>query len=41
MSIIELGEVRDEPASVSPVRRPRAVGRPLRSGRRCCSYCWW
>lgn len=31
MSIIELGEVRDEPTSVPPVRRPRAAGRPLRS----------
>ncbi|WP_410812403.1 PQQ-binding-like beta-propeller repeat protein [Micromonospora sp. 067-2] len=30
MSIIELGEVRDEPASAPPVRRPRAAGRPLR-----------
>jgi len=31
LSIIELGEVRDESASVPSVRRPRAVGRPLRS----------
>ncbi|MET8041670.1 PQQ-binding-like beta-propeller repeat protein [Micromonospora sp. NPDC005215] len=31
MSIIELGEIRDEPASAPPVRTPRAVGRPLRS----------
>ncbi|MEH1029015.1 PQQ-binding-like beta-propeller repeat protein [Micromonospora profundi] len=31
MSIIELGEVRDEPASMPPPRRPRAAGRPLRS----------
>ncbi|MEU7923395.1 PQQ-binding-like beta-propeller repeat protein [Micromonospora zamorensis] len=31
MSIIELGEIREEPASVPPVRRPRAAGRPLRS----------
>ncbi|MEU1589188.1 PQQ-binding-like beta-propeller repeat protein [Micromonospora sp. NPDC005710] len=31
MSIIELGEIRDEPASAPPVRRPRAAGRPLRS----------
>ncbi|MFF5179266.1 PQQ-binding-like beta-propeller repeat protein [Micromonospora sp. NPDC000316] len=31
MSIIELGEVRDEPASTPPPRRPRAAGRPLRS----------
>lgn len=30
MSIIELGEIRDEPASTPPVRRPRAAGRPLR-----------
>ncbi|WP_433317115.1 PQQ-binding-like beta-propeller repeat protein [Micromonospora sp. CA-269861] len=30
MSIIELGEIRDEPASAPPVRRPRAAGRPLR-----------
>nr|WP_161556689.1 hypothetical protein [Micromonospora acroterricola] len=29
-SIIELGEVREEPTS-SPPRRPRAAGRPL----------WW
>ncbi|MBG6103019.1 hypothetical protein IW249_003433 [Micromonospora vinacea] len=32
MSIIELGEIRDEPASAPAVRRPRAAGRPLRSG---------
>ncbi|MCO1595907.1 PQQ-like beta-propeller repeat protein [Micromonospora sp. RHAY321] len=32
MSIIELGEVRDEPTPAPPVRRPRAAGRPLRSG---------
>ncbi|MBG6067173.1 outer membrane protein assembly factor BamB family protein [Micromonospora ureilytica] len=31
LSIIELGEVRDEPVSAPPVRRPRAAGRPLRS----------
>ncbi|WCN82983.1 outer membrane protein assembly factor BamB family protein [Micromonospora sp. LH3U1] len=31
MSIIDLGEVRDEPAVVPPRRRPRAAGRPLRS----------
>ncbi|MEU1398662.1 PQQ-binding-like beta-propeller repeat protein [Micromonospora zamorensis] len=31
MSIIELGEIREEPASAPPVRRPRAAGRPLRS----------
>ncbi|MFG1868255.1 outer membrane protein assembly factor BamB family protein [Micromonospora arborensis] len=31
MSIIELGEVRDEPTVVPPVRRPRAAGRPVRS----------
>ncbi|GGO26299.1 outer membrane protein assembly factor BamB family protein [Micromonospora parathelypteridis] len=31
MSIIELGEIRDEPTAVPPVRRPRAAGRPLRS----------
>ncbi|MEO3774268.1 hypothetical protein [Micromonospora sp. B9E7] len=31
MSIIELGEVRDEAASAPAVRRPRAAGRPLRS----------
>ncbi|MEU7802319.1 PQQ-binding-like beta-propeller repeat protein [Micromonospora arborensis] len=31
MSIIELGEVRDLPTGVPPVRRPRAAGRPLRS----------
>ncbi|MEU4469988.1 PQQ-binding-like beta-propeller repeat protein [Micromonospora sp. NPDC023888] len=31
MSIIELGEIRDEPASSPAVRTPRAVGRPLRS----------
>ncbi|MET7372131.1 PQQ-binding-like beta-propeller repeat protein [Micromonospora arida] len=31
MSIIELGEIRDEPVSAPPVRRPRAVGRPLHS----------
>lgn len=31
MSIIELGEIRDEPASAPSVRRPRAAGRPLRS----------
>ncbi|MET8093042.1 PQQ-binding-like beta-propeller repeat protein [Micromonospora sp. NPDC005220] len=31
MSIIELGEIRDEPASAPPIRRPRAAGRPLRS----------
>ncbi|MFI6232976.1 PQQ-binding-like beta-propeller repeat protein [Micromonospora sp. NPDC050784] len=30
LSIIELGEIRDEPASTPPVRRPRAAGRPLR-----------
>ncbi|MFG1843216.1 PQQ-binding-like beta-propeller repeat protein [Micromonospora sp. NPDC049175] len=30
MSIIELGEVRDEPASAPPVRAPRAAGRPMR-----------
>ncbi|MFF4878922.1 PQQ-binding-like beta-propeller repeat protein [Micromonospora sp. NPDC000668] len=30
MSIIELGEVREEPASAPPVHRPRAAGRPLR-----------
>ncbi|MBM0278660.1 outer membrane protein assembly factor BamB family protein [Micromonospora tarensis] len=30
MSIIELGEVRDEPAAVPSTRRPRAVGRPSR-----------
>ncbi|WP_328424919.1 PQQ-like beta-propeller repeat protein [Micromonospora sp. NBC_00389] len=30
MSIIELGEVREEPASAPPVRQPRAAGRPLR-----------
>ncbi|MGC5288688.1 PQQ-binding-like beta-propeller repeat protein [Micromonospora sp. DT231] len=30
MSIIELGELRDEPASAPPVRAPRAVGRPMR-----------
>ncbi|MBQ0900921.1 PQQ-binding-like beta-propeller repeat protein [Micromonospora sp. U21] len=29
-SIIELGEVRDEQASVPPTRRPRVAGRPLR-----------
>ncbi|MEU8254102.1 PQQ-binding-like beta-propeller repeat protein [Micromonospora inaquosa] len=29
MSIIELGEIRDEPASTPPVRGPRATGRPL------------
>ncbi|MGW0213628.1 outer membrane protein assembly factor BamB family protein [Micromonospora chokoriensis] len=31
MSIIELGEVRDEPASTPAAHRPRAAGRPLRS----------
>lgn len=31
MSIIELGEIRDEPASVPAVHRPRATGRPQRS----------
>ena len=31
LSIIELGEVRDEPASVPPARRPRAAGRPTRA----------
>ncbi|WP_146247304.1 PQQ-binding-like beta-propeller repeat protein [Micromonospora arborensis] len=31
MSIIELGEVRDESTVVPPARRPRAAGRPLRS----------
>ncbi|NYH45674.1 hypothetical protein HNR22_005401 [Micromonospora jinlongensis] len=31
MSIIELGEIREEPASAPPVRRPRAAGRPLPS----------
>ncbi|MDG4779904.1 PQQ-binding-like beta-propeller repeat protein [Micromonospora sp. WMMD961] len=31
LSIIELGEVRDEPASTPVARRPRAAGRPLRS----------
>ncbi|MEU1750936.1 PQQ-binding-like beta-propeller repeat protein [Micromonospora arida] len=31
LSIIELGEIRDEPVSAPPVRRPRAVGRPLHS----------
>ncbi|WP_130399762.1 PQQ-binding-like beta-propeller repeat protein [Micromonospora violae] len=31
MSIIELGEVRDEPAASAPARRPRAAGRPSRS----------
>ncbi|MET8357095.1 PQQ-binding-like beta-propeller repeat protein [Micromonospora sp. NPDC005171] len=31
LSIIELGEIRDEPASAPPARRPRAAGRPLRS----------
>ncbi|MEV7328478.1 PQQ-binding-like beta-propeller repeat protein [Micromonospora sp. NPDC093244] len=30
MSIIELGEVRDEDVPPRPVRRPRAAGRPLR-----------
>ncbi|MGC4878814.1 PQQ-binding-like beta-propeller repeat protein [Micromonospora sp. DT43] len=32
MSIIELGEVRDEPESPPTVRRPRAAGRRLRAG---------
>ncbi|MET8261282.1 PQQ-binding-like beta-propeller repeat protein [Micromonospora sp. NPDC005205] len=31
LSIIELGEISDEPASAPPVRRPHAVGRPMRS----------
>ncbi|MEU7944478.1 PQQ-binding-like beta-propeller repeat protein [Micromonospora taraxaci] len=31
LSIIELGEVRDEPASTPVAHRPRAAGRPLRS----------
>ncbi|MET8200632.1 PQQ-binding-like beta-propeller repeat protein [Micromonospora taraxaci] len=31
LSIIELGEVRDEPASTPVARRPRAAGRPPRS----------
>ncbi|WP_433130845.1 PQQ-binding-like beta-propeller repeat protein [Micromonospora sp. CA-240977] len=31
MSIIELGEIRDEPVAVPPVRTPRAVGRPMRT----------
>ncbi|WFE49609.1 PQQ-binding-like beta-propeller repeat protein [Micromonospora sp. WMMD1155] len=31
LSIIELGEVRDEASSTPTVRRPRAAGRPLRS----------
>ncbi|MEU8420921.1 PQQ-binding-like beta-propeller repeat protein [Micromonospora sp. NPDC048835] len=31
LSIIELGEVRDEPAAGPPDRRPRAAGRPVRS----------
>ncbi|WP_433118884.1 PQQ-binding-like beta-propeller repeat protein [Micromonospora sp. CA-246542] len=31
MSIIELGEIRDEPPSLPPVRPPRAAGRPVRT----------
>lgn len=31
LSIIELGEIRDEPEAPPPVRPPRAAGRPLRS----------